>query len=198
MSKPSIIFVTGNEGKLREVNMILAEGSADSAQLAFSSPLDDIDLPELQGSPDEIARDKISFAVKEVMGPCVIEDTSLCFNALGGLPGPYIKWFLKAIHHQGLNNLLAAYPDKSAYALCVFAFCAGPGQPVHVFEGRTEGKIVPARGPADAFGWDPVFEPIEGRGRTYAEMPKEEKNLISHRRRALEKLRKFLIDNPLH
>jgi inosine triphosphate pyrophosphatase len=61
---------------------------------------------------------------------------------------------------------------------------------VHVFEGRTEGKIVEARGPTD-FGWDPIFEPEEGVGKTYAEMPKEEKNLISHRGRALEKVKAF-------
>jgi hypothetical protein len=40
------------------------------------------------------------------------------------------------IQWVGLNNLLAAYPDKSAYAMCIFTFCKGPGQPVHVFEGR--------------------------------------------------------------
>ena len=63
-----------------------------------------------------------------------------------------IKWFLEKTGHEGLNNILAAYPDKSAYAQCVFGLCAGPGQPVHTFDGRTPGKIVPARGPTD-FGW---------------------------------------------
>jgi inosine/xanthosine triphosphate pyrophosphatase family protein len=46
----------------------------------------------------------------------LVEDTSLCFNALNGLPGVYIKWFLEGIGHEGLNNMLVAYPDKSAYA----------------------------------------------------------------------------------
>ena len=87
--------------------------------------------------------------------------------------------------------MLAAYEDKTAYAQCVFAFCAGPGEPAETFVGRTQGKIVPARGPAD-FGWDPVFEPDEGGGRTFAEMPKAAKNAISHRGRALAKLRTFL------
>ena len=54
----------------------------------------------------------------------------------------YIKWFLEKTGHEGLNNILAAYPDKSAYAQCVFGLCAGPGQPVHTFDGRTPGKIV--------------------------------------------------------
>ena len=56
-------------------------------------------------------------------------------------PGPYIKWFLEKTGHEGLNNLLAAYPDKSAYAQCVFGFSAGPGQVPITFDGRTPGQI---------------------------------------------------------
>lgn len=50
-----------------------------------------IDLPELQGEPDEVAVQKCKIAAQEVNGPVMVEDTSLCFNALGGLPGIYIK-----------------------------------------------------------------------------------------------------------
>jgi inosine triphosphate pyrophosphatase len=60
-----------------------------------------------------------------------------------------------------------------------------------LFEGSTEGNIVPARGP-NKFGWDPIFAPTESDGKTYAEMDGEEKNKISHRYRALEKLRVYL------
>jgi inosine/xanthosine triphosphate pyrophosphatase family protein len=44
--------------------------------------------------------------VQQVQGAVMVEDTSLCFNALGGLPGPYIKWFLEKTGHEGLNNLV--------------------------------------------------------------------------------------------
>ncbi|KAJ1443808.1 inosine triphosphate pyrophosphatase-like protein, partial [Ochromonadaceae sp. CCMP2298] len=88
-------------------------------------------------------------------------------------------WFLDKTGHAGLYNLLAAYTDKSAYAQCVFALSLG-GEPV-VFVGRTEGTIVAARGPLD-FGWDPIFQP-DGFDLTYAELPKETKNTISHRYR---------------
>ena len=58
----------------------------------------------------------------------MVEDTSLCFNACGGLPGPYIKWFLAKLGHDGLNRMLAGFEDKSAYAQCIFAFTPGtPG-----------------------------------------------------------------------
>jgi len=84
--------------------------------------------------------------------------------------------------------MLAAFPDKSAQAVCTFAYCEGPGHEPIIFQGRTDGKIVPARGPTN-FGWDPIFE---YEGKTYAEMDKVEKNKISHRFRALEKLKKWL------
>lgn len=58
---------------------------------------------------------------------------------------------------------------------------------------RTPGKIVPARGPTD-FGWDPVFEP-DGEGLTYAELPKDRKNAISHRGRSLSLLKSYVADN---
>jgi len=187
----ALTFVTGNAKKLQEVRAILSSGG-EPLPLAISNQK--IDLPELQGEPEEVAAEKCKLAAEAVGGPVMCEDTSLCFNALGGLPGVYIKWFLDKTGHEGLNNLLAAYDDKSAYAQCVFALCAGPGAEVRVFVGRTAGKIVPARGPTD-FGWDPVFEPDESGGLTYAEMAKPDKNAISHRYRALEKTRSWLRQN---
>jgi inosine triphosphate pyrophosphatase len=93
----------------------------------------------------------------------------------------------------GLNNMLKGFSTTNATALCTFAYSPGPGQEPILFEGRTEGKIVPARGPT-YFGWDPVFQPDEGEGKTYAEMDGEAKNKISHRYRALEKLRVYLAE----
>jgi inosine triphosphate pyrophosphatase len=108
-----------------------------------------IDLPELQGEPEEVSKEKCKIAAKVVNGPVMVEDTSLCFNALHGLPGVYIKWFLEKLGHEGLNNMLLAYEDKSAYAQCIFSFSLGPDDEPKVFVGRTPGKIVAARGPTD-------------------------------------------------
>lgn len=184
---PSVVFVTGNKKKLEEVVSIL---SADQ-ELPFTLTSRKIDLPELQGEPEEISKEKCRLASLEVGGPVIVEDTSLCFNALQGLPGPYIKWFLEKLGHVGLNKLLAAYEDKSAFAQCIFAYSAGADSVPTVFVGRTEGSIVEARGPTD-FGWDPVFEPL-GFDKTYAEMDKAVKNSISHRYRSLLKLKEHLI-----
>lgn len=67
------------------------------------------------------------------------------------------KWFMKDLGHEGLNNLLVAYEDKGAKAVCTFGFSQGPGHEPILFQGITQGRIVPARGPAN-FGWDPIFE----------------------------------------
>lgn len=178
LSRP-VTFVTGNAKKLEEVKAILGNS------IPFQSLK--LDLPELQGEPEEISKEKARMAAIQVDGPVLVEDTCLCFNALNGLPGPYIKWFLQKTGHEGLNNILKAYEDKSAYAMCVFSLALGPTIEPITFTGKTQGKIVPPRGPND-FGWDPIFQP-EGYEQTYAEMPKEEKNKISHRSRALEKVK---------
>ena len=60
-----------------------------------------------------------------VKGPVIIEDVSLCCTAVGGLPGPYIKWFLKSVGPEGLYKVVEPHGDHSAYALCIFAFHDG-------------------------------------------------------------------------
>jgi inosine triphosphate pyrophosphatase len=184
-----LTFVTGNKDKLRETSQILG----DSVDLKSQK----VDLPELQGSVEEIAIKKAEAAAKIVGGPVITEDTCLCFNALKGLPGPYIKHFLEALGPEGLVKLLDGWPnDKSGYALCTFAYCAGPGQPVSLFQGRTDGTIVPPQGPL-TFGWDPIFMP-NGFTETFSQMSKEQKHSISHRGRSLAKLKAFFVKNSIN
>lgn len=89
--------------------------------------------------------------------------------------------------------MLAAYEDKSAYALCTFAYTSGVGEEPVVISGRTNGTIVKARTISEkpVFGWDPLFEP-EGHNQTYAEMDASVKNAISHRSKALAALKAHL------
>ena len=183
----ALTFVTGNAKKLEELVAIL--GTTCPFPLASAK----LDLPELQGEPADVSREKCRIAARLLGGPVLVEDTSLCFNAYSGLPGVYIKYFLEKMGHDGLNRMLADFADKSAYAQCIFAFSEGPHDEPHVFVGRTPGSIVPARGPHD-FGWDPVFQP-DGHAHTYAEMPKEVKNTISHRYHSVAALRAYLVEN---
>ncbi|KAM5468965.1 nucleoside triphosphate pyrophosphohydrolase ham1 [Microsporum ferrugineum] len=181
LSKPKILnFVTGNVRKLAEAKGILGDTVILTGQA--------IDIPEIQGSLEEIARDKCQKAANAVGGPVLIEDSALEFNALGGLPGPYIRHFYSSLGNDRLYNLLAAYPDKSARAACIYAYSAGPGSEPLLFQGYTEGVIVPKRG-RGGFAFDQIFE---YQGYTYAEMSFEEKNTVSERFRALEKFKAWL------
>lgn len=190
MSKP-IVFVTGNAKKLEEFVAIL--GKNFSREITSKK----IDLPEYQGEIDDICRSKCRAAADLIKGPVIIEDTCLCFNAMKGLPGPYIKWFLDKLGPEGLHQMLHGWEDKSAEAICTFAYCAGePKDPVLLFQGRTQGTIVSPRGPRD-FGWDPCFQPLGG-DKTYAELPKEMKNQISHRSKAVEKLKEYFMKDAQH
>lgn len=188
---PVITFVTGNRKKLEEVQRILSQPNDKGKVLPFTISNKKVDLPELQGDPVDIAKEKCALAANDLGCSVITEDTSLCFNALQNLPGPYIKWFLEKCGHQGLNDMIAFTDDKSGYAQTIVGFCAGPGKGVHVFDGRTDGNIVMPRGSMD-FGWDSIFEPLEGGGCTYAEMSKDQKDGISHRSRAFKKFRLYL------
>ena len=195
---PTLTFVTGNQKKLQEVKSLLSSSSgADDTGPHFPFHLvnRDMDLAELQGHPLDISREKCRLAAVEIGGPVLTEDTSLCFNALGGLPGPYIKWFLETCGHGGLNDMLVGFSDKSAYAQTLFAFTMGPGREIHLFEGRTDGTIVRPRGSND-FGWDPIFQVDDDDDgpKTYAEMSVEEKNAVSHRAKSMAKLQSFFIN----
>lgn len=182
MSRRTITFVTGNAKKLEEFADILGKN------FPYEIRNEKIDLPELQGEIDEICKKKCRAAAELVKGPVIIEDTCLCFNAMKGLPGPYIKWFLDKLGPEGLYDMLQAWEDKSAKAVCTFAYCSGAEETeVLLFQGISNGTIVKPRGSRD-FGWDPVFQP-DGYDKTFAELPKETKNQISHRLRGLQKLK---------
>jgi len=85
-----IAFITGNENKFLQFSQII---SNRLPEIIFKRI--DVDLPEIQGTINDVAFAKCKAALKIVDGPFFIEDTSLCMNAFGGdLPGPYIKWFI--------------------------------------------------------------------------------------------------------
>lgn len=193
MSENTITFVTGNANKLKEVIAILSTSESQNGTSKvgkYSITNKSLDLDEVQGTIEEVTINKAKAAAKILDGPVLVEDTCLGFEAFNNLPGPYIKWFVKSIGLSGLVDMLYKFENKGANAICTFGYCEGPDAEVKLFQGITKGNIVDSRGPTD-FGWDSVFEP-EGFDQTYAEMDKKTKNTISHRFRALDKLRNFL------
>ncbi|XP_053616119.1 inosine triphosphate pyrophosphatase-like [Plodia interpunctella] len=190
MATKTLTFVTGNSMKLEELRAILGT----TFPLEINCHM--LDLPEVQGDMEEISIRKCQEAARRLKGPVLVEDTSLCFNALKGLPGPYIKWFSEKLEPEALPRLLAGWEDKSAEAVSTVAYCDGDNHcedlEVLVFQGRCEGEIVSPRGSRN-FSWNCVFQP-QGCDKTYGELTIEEKNKISHRYKALEKLRTYFIE----
>jgi inosine triphosphate pyrophosphatase len=82
MSPKVLNFITGNENKLAEVEAILGGYVLLTSQA--------LDLPEVQGTVEDVTLDKCRRAADATNGPVLVEDTCLCFNALKGLPGPYM------------------------------------------------------------------------------------------------------------
>lgn len=107
--------------------------------------------------------------------------------------GPYVKWFLDKLKPDGLVRLLDGWTDKSAEAVCTYAYANGANDTeVLLFQGRMTGRLVmpPPQSAAEqeVFGWDACFVP-EGYSETYGKLDKKVKNSISHGYLALEKLR---------
>ncbi|CAI5759911.1 unnamed protein product [Candida verbasci] len=188
----SITFVTGNENKLKEVVAILSGSPNDSKVGKFTIVNKSLDLDEIQGTIEEVTIHKAKSAAQIINGPVLVEDTCLGFEEFNNLPGPYIKWFVKNLGLQGIVKMLSGFENKSANAICTFGYCKGPNEKVELFQGITKGSIVDSRGPTN-FGWDSIFQP-ENYNQTYAEMDKVEKNKISHRFKALDKLKNYLLN----
>lgn len=100
---------------------------------------------------------------------------------------------MEKVGPEGLSKMLTGFEDKSATAVCTFAYTSGESDKVLLFQGKTEGKIVDPRGPRD-FGWDPCFQP-NGFPQTYAELPKDVKNSISHRFKAVDALKNHFMNS---
>ncbi|MCJ1293904.1 nucleoside triphosphate pyrophosphohydrolase ham1 [Xylographa carneopallida] len=123
-----------------------------------------LDLVEIQGTIEEISVDKCRRAALAIDGPVLVEDTCLCFNALKELPGPYME-----------EQMARLCPPEEKLILV--------GHILHFLTMKLVNLVLTLA------GWDAIFE---YEGKTYAEMDKTEKNKISHRFLALEKLRRWL------
>lgn len=149
-----------------------------------------IDLPEIQSlAVETIAIEKAKTAYQHVDSPVIVEDTALSFTALGGLPGPFIKWFLDTIGSDGLCRLLADYTDRSAVATTCLALY--DGETVRTFVGEATGKIATVPAGTTDFGWNNIFIP-DGQEQTWAEMATADIHKDSMRSRAAAALKAHL------
>jgi non-canonical purine NTP pyrophosphatase (RdgB/HAM1 family) len=159
-----------------------AEKALEAARLGFEIERLDLDLPEPQAlDPSDIVEAKARAAYAVLGRPVLVEDSGLAVRAWGGFPGALVKWLERSAGIAGLARMLDPFPDRGATAVCAIAYCDG-GEVVTA-RGETAGAIAPAPRGSGGFGWDVVFVP-EGSDRTFAEMAPEEKDRVSHRRRA--------------
>lgn len=169
---PRLRLVTGNSDKKREIERIVGRSLETVA----------LDLPEIQSMDlTEVLRAKAAAGLEVAGSPLVVEEVGLEMAALGGFPGPLIKWLLEALGAEGLAGLAARLEEPAVLARCQVLWTDGDREVIG--EGISRGRLVlPARGDT-GFGWDPVFVP-EGRERTCAELGDEIKDEIGHRGRA--------------
>jgi XTP/dITP diphosphohydrolase len=170
------VLVTGNRGKLVEARRLAGPGLGAV----------ELDLPEIQ-SLDLLAvlRHKGEEAWRRLGRPLVVEEAGLELAALGGFPGPLVRWMLEAAGAEGLARVALALGDPRATARAALYY-RDPGRTL-IAEGVTPGALVlPARG-AHGFGWDPVFVPA-GSARTFGELGGAEKDAVSHRGKAWRSL----------
>ncbi len=176
-----LYFATTNKGKLVEAEQILS-------LLVRGVKLD---IPEIQSvEMVRVAQDKADQYFERLKHPLFVEDTGLIFLALNGLPGAYTRDMSEALGNEGLVKLLMGFPDRTAEAVSVIVYVDALGKK-HTFEGKLAGVISDSVRGSGGFGWDPIFIP-RGHNKTFAEMGQEEKNEISMRKIALEKMRAYL------
>ena len=163
-----------------------AEKAVEAKRLGFDLVCVPLDLPEPQAlDPGEIVETKARAAYAVLQRPVIVEDSGLSIGAWKGFPGALIKWLEKSAGVAALPRMLDGFDDRSATAVCAIAYF--DGSRVVAARGEAAGRIASAPRGSGGFGWDSLFVP-EGSERTFAEMTGEEKDALSHRRRAWQEL----------
>lgn len=174
-----LVVVTTNKNKLAEINQILGTNHQVSK----------IDIPEIQSLDlNEVITVKVKEAYKRIKKPVLVEDVSLQIKALKGLPGPFVKFFLNTLGTEGTTRLVKGQ-DSTTKAICAVAIF--DGIKIKIFKGYSLGTLSLKNRGEHGFGFDKVFIP-EGYDQTFAQMLPSLKNKISHRAKALYKLKQYL------
>jgi XTP/dITP diphosphohydrolase len=189
--KMQLVFATNNNNKLREIRDILG----DSFKLLSLKDVNiDEDIPENEPSLEGNAMHKARYIYRILKMNVFADDTGLETEVLNGLPGVHSARFAGVNKNSDDNidkllTLMGNSENRKARFRTVIALILDGSE--YMFDGISEGTIISERRGREGFGYDPVFVPT-GSSLTYAEMPLDEKNKISHRARAFDKLKNFL------
>ena len=196
-----ILIASGNQGKVKEIAELLKEVGIK----AISAAEFNLEEPEENGiSFEENSQIKAKYYGEKTGMVALADDSGLCIDALGGDPGIYsARWALnekaekdfalafERIKQQLIAKNIDIEKDKiSAHFICNLSLFNPESEEMISFEGRVDGVInLPAKGD-NGFGYDPIFI-ADGMNQTFGEILPEQKDLISHRTRAFEKLKEF-------
>ena len=186
-----LIFATNNLHKLSEIQAIIGDDFVIKSlqQIGCTE-----DIPETSPTLEGNALLKAQYVYDTFGNNCFADDTGLEIEFLDGRPGVFSARYATDGHDFEANidkvlEELSGVENRKARFRTVIALILGGS--VHYFEGIVDGKIITERKGIKGFGYDPVFLP-DGYDQTFAEMPLSEKNIISHRARAVSKLVEFL------
>lgn len=183
-----LVIASNNTHKIKEFEDLLAH-TRFSIQPASS--IGQIDWQETGKSFAENAKIKVETLADHSSLALLSDDSGLVVEALAGAPGIHSSRYAgeKATDQQNLEKLLDQMkglkpPERKAYFICCLCYKGKNGR-LHFFEGKCHGSIAESASGVNGFGYDPIFIP-EGQERSLAEYSEHEKNLISHRRRAMD------------
>lgn len=182
MRRTRIWMGTSSDHKYEEAKEVLAEYGVELERLS-------IDRVEIQADDPELIAE-YSLKVLDVDVPILIEDAGLYIDKYYGFPGPYSSYALRTIDNEGILKLMEGETERGARYLSAVAF--RDGDTSVSFTGEVVGRIAMEMRGTNGFGYDPIFMPEEGDGRTFGEMSASEKARISHRARAFRKLGEWL------
>jgi XTP/dITP diphosphohydrolase len=193
--KRSLVFATGNQHKLEEVQGLLGKDFALSClkEVGITE-----DIPETAFTLHENALQKAQYVYNKCGCACFADDTGLEIDALNGEPGVFSARYAgpqkdSLANMQLVIEKLQGVANRKAQFRTVIAYIDKYGNE-YLFEGKIEGKIIDTPTGVQGFGYDPIFVP-EGFDKTFAELPMDVKNSMSHRGRAIQKLVEFLINS---
>ena len=189
-----LIIASNNKGKLREFGELLEPFGFEVVSMREAGFTDEI--VEDGDTFEENAHIKAKAVFEKLGVPVIADDSGLEIDFLNGAPGVYsARYAPNRDFDKGMEKLLsemAQSPNKSrkAHFSCVISL-AFPDGSYKLFEGRVDGQIALEKHGNGGFGYDPLFVP-DGFAKSFAQMSKEEKNSVSHRGRAVEKLKAYL------
>jgi len=179
MKLSDLTVVTSNKNKLTEINAILGTNHKVSK----------INVEESQSLDlDEVITAKAKAAYDKIRKPVMVTDVSLEIEKLKGLPGTFVKYFIETLGTTGTVQLLGkgVHKAKATDAVAIY-----DGKTLKIFKGIIKGSLAHRDRGTAGFGFDKVFIP-QGYNKTWSQLSEEVKNKISHRAKALRKLKRYL------